>query len=66
MVLAMWSSIVFDDTTEVEFKASFINGLNALADNQDNVGLTKRINGGTIGLDDRTNRFNNNLIALSQ
>ena len=42
------------------------NGLNALADNQDNVGLTKRINGGTIGLDDRTNRFNNNLIALSQ
>ena len=42
------------------------NNLNQYADSGDILTMTKRINGGTIGLDDRTNRFNNNLIALSQ
>jgi len=32
-------------------------GLNALADNEDWTTLTKRINGGTIGLDDRINKI---------
>ena len=32
-------------------------GLNALADNEDWTTITKRINGGTLGLDDRVNRI---------
>jgi putative chitinase len=34
------------------------NGLNKLADAKDIVGMTKRINGGTIGLDHRTELYN--------
>lgn len=34
------------------------NSLNALADKSDIIGLTKRINGGTNGLDDRVNLYN--------
>lgn len=41
------------------------NNLNALADKTDIVALTKRINGGTIGLEDRKHHFENNLIVLS-
>ena len=41
------------------------NRLNALADATDIVALTKRINGGTIGLEDRKHHFENNLIVLS-
>lgn len=41
------------------------NKLNAIADNNDIVTLTKRINGGTIGLEDRKHHFENNLITLS-
>ena len=41
------------------------NKLNALADATDIVALTKRINGGTIGLEDRKHHFENNLIVLS-
>jgi putative chitinase len=33
------------------------NGLNAICDNDDIVTMTKRINGGTIGLDDRTAHY---------
>jgi putative chitinase len=33
------------------------NGLNALADAKDVVGMTKRINGGTHGLDDRQAKY---------
>ena len=33
------------------------NGLNAIADTQDIVKMTKRINGGTIGLDDRKKHY---------
>ncbi|HXB21977.1 MAG TPA: hypothetical protein VNV88_11375 [Candidatus Solibacter sp.] len=40
------------------------NGLNALADAQDVVGMTKRINGGTLGLDDRKARFQKALAVL--
>jgi len=35
------------------------NGLNALADKNDIIAVTKRINGGTNGLDDRKKYFNN-------
>lgn len=35
----------------------YSNGLNALADKNDIVGMTKRINGGTNGLAERTNLF---------
>jgi len=41
------------------------NKLNALADATDIVALTKRINGGTIGLEDRKHHFENNLVTLS-
>jgi putative chitinase len=34
-----------------------VNRLNALADNQDVVGMTKRINGGIHGLDDRQTKY---------
>lgn len=40
------------------------NGLNKWADAQDIVGLTKRINGGTIGLEDRTRRWNDALAIM--
>ena len=42
-----------------------VNKLNALADAKDIVGLTKRINGGTIGLEDRKKHFEHNLTVLS-
>lgn len=49
-------------TPEVGFRVAAAfwnsNGLNALADRQDFVGITKRINGGTTGLDDRTKFYN--------
>lgn len=35
-----------------------VNGLNKLADAKDILGMTKRINGGTIGLDHRTELYN--------
>jgi putative chitinase len=41
------------------------NKLNILADATDIVALTKRINGGTIGLEDRKHHFENNLVTLS-
>ncbi len=41
-------------------------GLNAFADIGDVVGLTKRINGGTLGLDDRVMRTNRALAVLDQ
>jgi len=41
------------------------NKLNALADAADIVTLTKRINGGTLGLDERKHHFENNLVVLS-
>jgi putative chitinase len=41
------------------------NKLNDIADKNDIVTLTKRINGGTIGLEDRKHHFENNLITLS-
>lgn len=41
------------------------NKLNQFADKKDNLTLTKRINGGTHGLDDRNKRFQNNLKVLS-
>ena len=40
------------------------NKLNVLADAKDIVGLTKRINGGTIGLEDRKKHFEHNLTIL--
>lgn len=39
--------------------------LNDYCDKNDIVGMTKVINGGTIGLDDRKHHFENNLITLS-
>jgi putative chitinase len=40
------------------------NGLNALADAKDIVGMTKRINGGTNGLDDRQMRYSRLISCL--
>lgn len=40
------------------------NGCHAFADRGDIIGLTKRINGGTIGLDDRLKRYKTALEAL--
>lgn len=53
--------ILNDKTICVEVSCWFwkTNGLNLLADKKDVIGMTKRINGGTIGLTDRTNRWNN-------
>ena len=39
-------------------------GLNALADSKDYTEMTKRINGGTLGLDDRIGKINNALTIL--
>jgi len=39
--------------------------LNSLSDAHDVLGVTKKINGGTHGLDDRTKRWNNNLQTLA-
>ena len=41
------------------------NGLNALADARDIVGMTRRINGGTNGLDDRQMRYSRLISVLS-
>jgi putative chitinase len=41
------------------------NGLNALADNRDIVGMTRRINGGTNGLDDRQMRYSRLMSVLA-
>lgn len=41
------------------------NGLNGYADRQDILGMTKKINGGTNGLDDRTLLYKKALIVLS-
>ena len=41
------------------------HNLNTYCDNNDIVGMTKVINGGTIGLEDRKHHFENNLIVLS-
>jgi putative chitinase len=41
------------------------NKLNTYCDKSDIIGLTKKINGGTIGLDDRTARYNKYLTILS-
>ena len=40
------------------------NGLNALADDKDIVGMTKQINGGTNGLDDRQMRYSRLISCL--
>jgi putative chitinase len=40
------------------------NGLNEIADKKDITLMTKRINGGIIGLEDRTKHWNNNLQIL--
>jgi putative chitinase len=40
------------------------NNLNQYADSNDILTMTKRINGGTLGLDDRTNRYQNALKVL--
>ena len=40
------------------------NNINKYCDNDDIVGMTKRINGGTIGLDDRKKHYNHNLTIL--
>lgn len=42
-----------------------VNKLNDIADKKDIVTLTKRINGGTIGLEDRKHHFENNLSVLA-
>ena len=41
------------------------NNLNQFADSADLVTLTKRINGGTIGLDDRVKHYNHNIEVLA-
>jgi putative chitinase len=41
------------------------HGLNPLAEQQDHQTITKRINGGLIGLDDRIKRTKDALTALS-
>jgi putative chitinase len=41
------------------------NGLNALADAKDVVGMTRRINGGTNGLDDRQMRYSRLISVLA-
>ena len=41
------------------------NGLNALADNKDIVGMTIRVNGGTNGLDDRQMRYSRLISVLA-
>jgi len=40
------------------------NGLNAMADERDNTAMTKRINGGTHGIEDRKERLIRNLTVL--
>jgi putative chitinase len=43
-----------------------INGINALAEKEDVEGMTRKINGGTLGLDDRKARWGNCLAVLQQ
>jgi len=40
------------------------NNLNSFCDKNDILGMTKRINGGTIGLEDRTNHYNHAIAVL--
>ena len=42
------------------------NNINALADRSDIVGMTRRINGGTIGLEDRKRHYEHALAVLSE
>lgn len=41
------------------------NGLNEIADKKDIIAMTKRINGGTIGLEDRKKHYEHNLKVLA-
>jgi putative chitinase len=41
------------------------NGLNEIADKKDILAMTKRINGGTIGLEDRKKHYEHNLKVLA-
>lgn len=43
----------------------YVNDINAYADEEDLEGMTKRINGGTIGLQDRIKHYNHALEVLS-
>lgn len=61
-------TLVYLDTLEGALESACwfwkINGLNAFCDKDDIIGMTKRINGGTKGLDDRITRYNKAKTAL--
>lgn len=62
-------AVAYTETLEgaVESAAFFWyrNGLNALADNRDNTSMTRRINGGTLGIEERKQHYIHNLQILS-